>query len=100
MFKSDQFLTAWQEWKKHFKEKTHNEYSKTAEEKALNKLWWKCNGREQLAIDSIDYSIEKNWNAVYLKPIINGYGNNFSGDSADGKKGGTSTDRMEAVSKW
>jgi len=102
MFNPDQFKTAWQEWKDHLKQKTNNAYSEISERKALSALYKRCDGREKLAIESIDYSIEKNWSAIYLKPFNNEYRNNFSsgGSFNNDKQGGTSTNRMDAVSKW
>ena len=101
MFNSDQFKTAWSEWKEYLQLKTHSNYNAISERKALAALWQRCGGREDLAIASIDYSIEKNWNAVYLKPISNGNGQtNGSSQSFGGKQGGTSTNRMEELAKW
>lgn len=101
MFKSDQFLTAWNEWKEHLIEKTSMPYTSVSERKALSSLFKKCDGREQLAIDSINHSMEKNWAAIYIKPQDNGNGqNNGSSQSNSGKQGGASDSKMEAFRNW
>ena len=71
MYTSIDFLKAWSEWKEHKQEKFGLPYTAVAERKALAALWQKSHGIEQLAIDSIDYSIENNWSAIYIKPKDN-----------------------------
>jgi len=101
MFTSIEFKTAWEEWKEYYQKKTLSQYNEISERKAISSLFKKCHGIEQLAIDSIDYSIEKNWASIYIKPSENGYGqNNGSSKPINGKQGGTSTDRVEALRNW
>ena len=72
MFSSIEFKTAWDEWKEYYQKKTLSQYNEISERKAISSLFKKCHGIEQLAIDSIDYSIEKNWAAIYIKPKEDG----------------------------
>lgn len=71
MFKSEQFKEIWQHWKNHKAEKTSYPYTKTAEQMALSALFKKSHGVEDLAIASINWSIEKNWADIYIKPKEN-----------------------------
>jgi len=101
MYTSQEFKTAWQEWKNHKQEKHGSPYTSTSEEKALSMLFKKSHGIEDLAIQSIDYSIENNWAAIYIKTDYNGKSSvNGSNSAASGKARGTSSDRMEAASNW
>lgn len=101
MFNSENFKTAWQEWKQYMKEKTFQSYTDTSERKALSSLFKRAHGIELLAIESIDYSIERNWNSIYIKPTENGNASNNGGSQSDSsKQRGTSTDRMEAARNW
>lgn len=101
MYNSIEFKTAWQEWKNHKQEKHGSPYTETSEQKALSMLFKKSHGLEQLAIDSIDYSIENNWAAIYIKTNSNGKSSANGGNTATGgKQGGTSSDRVEALRNW
>ena len=101
MFASKEFKEAWAIWKKHKEEKHNSPYTPTAEDRALSVLFKKSHGIEQLAIDSIDYSIERNWAAIYIKPIENGKSTTNNGNTAgNGQARGTSTDRVEALRNW
>jgi hypothetical protein len=101
MFKSEQFIAAWDEWKQHYMETSNKPYTSVAERKALSALWQKCCGMEQLAIDSINYSMEKNWSAIYIKTNQNGQQSaNGSNTASNSGKGGTSNDRVERASNW
>lgn len=101
MFTSTEFITAWEIWKQHKKEKTAYPYTPTAEQKALSALFKICHGIEQLAIESIDYSIEKNWSAIYIKPNFNGNGqNNGGGQSTNGTKRTQGSSTVEAYRNW
>jgi hypothetical protein len=97
MYKSEDFKEAWESWKRHKVEKTGSPYTVVSEERALSALFKKSHGVEKLAIDSIDYSIEKNWADIYIKPNENGNGQN---NGSYPSKKGTSADRMEALRKW
>jgi hypothetical protein len=72
MFNSVEYISAWNEWKQHYEEKTNCKYSSVSERKAQAALYIKSHGIEKLAIDSINWSIEKNWGAIYIKPSNNG----------------------------
>lgn len=101
MFISIEFKEAWDVWKKHKQEKHGIPYTPTSEDRALSILFKKSHGIEQLAIDSIDYSIEHNWAAIYIKPIENGRPETNNGNSTgNGQARGTSSDRMEALRNW
>ena len=74
MFISKEFRSAWIEWKQHKSEKG-NPYTPTAETMALSVLFKQSHGIEDLAIQSINYSIENNWNKIYIvKDYNNGAG--------------------------
>lgn len=72
MYISKEFKQAWEEWKEHKTEKYGMPYTSVSERKALARLFQTSHGVEQLAIDSIDYSIEHNWSSIYIKPKENG----------------------------
>lgn len=72
MYISKDFTELWAIWKQHKFEKTGAPYTNTAEQRALSVLFKKSHGIEQLAIDSIDYSIENNWSSIYIKQKENG----------------------------
>ena len=101
MFTSIEFKDSWDMWKKHKQEQSGYPYTTTAESMALSALFKMSHGIEDLAIASILYSMENNWAKVYIKPITNGNGQNFSGSKPiNSKQGGTSTDRVEALRNW
>ena len=95
MFNSPDFIEAWELWKKHKTEKHGSPYTVTGEQMALSALFKKSHGVEELAIESINTSIEKNWANIY----INGNGK-INGSTSTNGKTGTSSDRMEAARKW
>lgn len=64
-FDTPEFISAWDMWKKHKKEKDFYPYTETAENQALSSLFKKCHGNEKLAIEAIEISIEKNWFNIY-----------------------------------
>ncbi len=100
MFNSEQFQSAWNLWKKHKQELSQRPYTQTAEESALNSLFWQSHGIEDLAIQSINESIENNWAKVCIsKNYKNGNGQNLGGATSANTKG-TSTDRVEALRNW
>lgn len=83
MFISTEFKEAWGLWKKHKQEKG-NPYTQTAEERALSVLFKESHGVEDLAIQSINYSLENNWNKIYIVQNYNngnGQGNKNNGQS-------------------
>ena len=82
MYISNEFKTAWEEWKDHKKEKYGMPYTSVSERKALSKLFTISHGVESLAIDSIDYSIEHNWSSIYIKPKANGQQITGNGDTS------------------
>ena len=47
MYNSNEFNSAWEDWKKHKKEKTGSPYTETAEQRALSKLFLKSHGVEK-----------------------------------------------------
>jgi len=66
MFTSLNFKAAWEEWKQHKAEKHGTPYTATSESKALSALWIRSHGIEELAIASINNSIEHNWASIYI----------------------------------
>lgn len=101
MYNSNEFKTAWQEWKNHKYEKHGSPYTPSSEERALSSLFKKSHGIEDLAIQSIGWSIERNWADIYIKSNYNGKSSANGGDTATGgKQGGTSSDRVEALRNW
>jgi len=83
MFISKLFLEAWREWKQHKAEKG-NPYTPTAETRALSVLFKESHGVEDLAILSINESIENNWAKIYISKNYNngtGQGNTNNGQS-------------------
>lgn len=74
MFISKEFKSAWEEWKKHKSNLQGRPYTEVAERKALSSLYQRCSGQETVAINSINYSIENNWAAIYIQNNINGTG--------------------------
>ena len=84
MFNSDQFIEAWQTWKKHKQERLGSPYTQTAEERALSVLFQQSHGIEDLAIQSIDESISNNWAKIYIIKNYNngtGQGNQNNGQA-------------------
>jgi len=79
MFNSEQFTETWQLWKKHKKELSGNPYTQTAEEKALATLFQQSHGIEDLAIQSINESMNNNWAKIY---IVKNY-NNGTGQASE-----------------
>lgn len=71
MYKSIEFLQAWKEWKQHKEEKGGYPLTSVAENKALSALYKLSHGIEELAIKSIEYSIENNWSSIYIKKSQN-----------------------------
>jgi hypothetical protein len=67
MFNSPEFITTWQEWKEHKKEKHGQPYTAVSERKALATLWQKSHGVESLAIESLNWCMEMNWSGIYIK---------------------------------
>jgi len=101
MFTSTEFKDSWDMWKKHKQEQSGYPYTATAESMALSALFKMSHGIEDLAIASIIYSMENNWAKVYIKPKEHGNRqNNGSSKPINGKQGGTSTDRVEALRNW
>jgi hypothetical protein len=72
MYKSIDFLKSWKEWKQHKEEKSGLPLTTIAESKALSRLYKLSHGIEELAIISIEYSIENNWSNIYIKKPENG----------------------------
>lgn len=100
MFNSQQFQDAWAIWKKHKQQLSDRPYTETAEQRALSVLFQQSHGIEDLAIKSINESIDNNWAKIYIvKNYENGNGKN-TGSTAGHSKTGTSTDRVEALRKW
>jgi len=102
MFDSDGFKTAWQQWKKHKQELSDRPYTETAEQMALSVLFQQSHGIEDLAIKSINESIDNNWAKIYIvKNYQNGNGQtNGSNQQSGGSQKGTSADRVEALRNW
>lgn len=99
MFNSENFKSAWQDWKKHKQESLGRPYTQTAEERALSVLFQQSHGIEDLAIQSINESIDNNWAKIYIvKNYTNGNGK-INGSTSSNPKG-TSTDRVEALRNW
>lgn len=99
MFNSELFKTAWATWKKHKQELSDRPYTETAEQRALSVLFQQSHGIEELAIQSINESIDNNWAKIYIvKNYTNGHGKNNGSTSSNTK--GTSTDRVEALRNW
>jgi len=100
MFNSPLFTEAWELWKKHKQEMLGNPFTATAEERALSILFKESHGVEDLAIQSINESISNNWAKIYIvKNYSNGNGQT-NGSTTSSNKGGTSTDRVEALRNW
>lgn len=70
MFISKEFRAAWLEWKQHKTEKG-NPYTPTSENRALSVLFKESHGLEDLAILSINESIENNWAKIYISKNYN-----------------------------
>ncbi|MES2382359.1 MAG: hypothetical protein V4538_15035 [Bacteroidota bacterium] len=103
MFNSELFKTAWATWKKHKQELSDRPYTETAEERALSILFQQSHGIEDLAIQSINESIDNNWAKIYIVKNYNANGNgqvNGSNQQSGNKQNGTSTDRVEALRNW
>jgi len=102
MYTSQEFKAAWQEWKTHKQEKHGSPYTETSESMALRMLYKKSHGIEDLAIQSIEESIERNWASIFIKKDYNNGKSSVNGgnSAASGKARGTSSDRMEAASNW
>lgn len=71
MYTSPEFMEVWDIWKKHYSQKNGTAYTETSESMALRMLFKKSHGIEDLAIQSIEESIEKNWAAIYIKKDYN-----------------------------
>jgi hypothetical protein len=100
MYISKEFLEAWKAWKKHKQESLGRPYTQTAEERALSVLFQQSHGIEDLAIKSINESIDNNWAKIYIvKNYTNGNGQANGGTTSNNPKG-TSTDRVEALRNW
>jgi hypothetical protein len=76
MYKSIEFLQSWNDWKQHKEEKGGLPLTNMAESKALSRLYKISHGIEELAISSIEFSIENNWSNIYIKKTENGEQNN------------------------
>jgi len=101
MFNSEKFQSVWQLWKKHKQELSQRPYTATAEESALSSLFWQSHGIEDLAIQSINESIENNWAKVCISKNYNRNGNGqINGSTTSSNTKGTSTDRVEALRNW
>lgn len=80
MFNSESFRSAWQQWKKHKQELSDRPYTTTAEDRALSVLFQQSHGIEDLAIKSINESIDNNWAKIY---IVKNYNANNNGQTCE-----------------
>lgn len=101
MFNSEDFKSAWSAWKKHKQEMSGRPYTETAEERALSVLFQQSHGIEDLAIKSINESMDNNWAKVYIVKNYQQNGNGqINGSTSSNQPKGTSTDRVEALRNW
>ncbi|MGE9312853.1 hypothetical protein ACLOAU_14490 [Niabella sp. CJ426] len=100
-----EFLNAWANWLQYKKDQFKFKYkSLQSEQAALNELVGLSGNNEQTAIAIINQSIAKTWRGLFeLKQSINGtsYQQPVIGNqNRNTEKGGTSTDRIEALRNW